>query len=127
MDHIHVIAKFTGISPDARTAFKQLAEQALAIATSEPGVLQYDWFFNADETTSAVRETYRNSDALLDHIANANEVFGKLVEMSGACDLEMFGTPSAELVTATAELPFSMFPSLFQGKEDSPPESRSSP
>jgi quinol monooxygenase YgiN len=116
MEHLHVIAKFTGIPRDARAAFKQLAEQALAITNDEPGVLQYDWFFNADETACAVRETYRNSDALLNHVTNAGDVFGRLVEISGGCELEMFGTPSADLVIATAELPFSMFPSLFQGK-----------
>jgi hypothetical protein len=75
--------------------------------------LQYDWFFNEDQTECVVRERYRDSEAVLQHIANLGETMGALLE---TCDLsiEVFGDPSPELVEATKALPTQVY-SFFQG------------
>ena len=35
----------------------------------DSGTLQYDWFFNDTRTECVVRETYKDSGAVLEHIA----------------------------------------------------------
>ncbi len=95
-------------------AFRTVAEQCLrSVRQRDEGTMQYDWFFNEDHTECVVRERYRDSDALLEHIANLGETMGALLE---TCDLsvEVFGDPSAELVEATTSIPTRVY-SYFQG------------
>ena len=68
MNRIQVNAKFANISSSNLAEFKKVAAHALEIAKSEPGVLQYDWFFDDTQTVCVVRETYQDSEALLAHI-----------------------------------------------------------
>ena len=116
MNSIQVSAKFADIPIDNLAEFKEVAAEALAITKSEQGVLQYDWFFDDEETVCVVLETYQDSEALLAHIASVGEAFGRLVELGGGCELEMFGEPSARLLDTTAGLERSVFRSYFQGK-----------
>ena len=116
MNRIQVSAKFASVPTANLAEFKKVAAEALAITKSEQGVLQYDWFFDDKNTVCVVLETYQDSEALLAHIANVGEAFGRLVELGGGCELEIFGDPSAQLVAATAGLQRSVFPSFFQGK-----------
>ncbi|MEN8143739.1 MAG: antibiotic biosynthesis monooxygenase [Gemmatimonadota bacterium] len=84
--------------------FKQVAAQCMqSVREKDSGTLQYDWFFNDDQTECVVRETYRDSDAVLEHIGNLGEIMGALLGVSDM-DLEVFGTPSDELAEAAAEL-----------------------
>jgi hypothetical protein len=46
MNRIQVNAKFANVSSSNLAEFKKVAAHALEIAKSEPGVLQYDWFFD---------------------------------------------------------------------------------
>ena len=79
------------------------------------GVLQYDWFFNDDETVRVVLETYEDSSTLLAHIANLGDTFAKLVDLGGGCVLELVGdAPSMEDPVAGVQR--SVFRSHFQGK-----------
>jgi quinol monooxygenase YgiN len=116
MNRLQVSATFAAIPTAHLAEFKKVAAEALAITKTEPGVLQYDGFFDDTETVCVVLETYQDSDALLAHIANVGQAFGRLVELVGACELEMFGEPSARLLDATAGLHRSVFRSHFQGK-----------
>jgi quinol monooxygenase YgiN len=116
MTSIQVNAKFAHVSRSNLEAFKRVAADALETARSEPGVLQYDWFLDDTETVCVVRETYRDSGALLAHIATMGELLGTLSELGGGCELEMFGDPSHLLVGATASLQRSIFRSAFQHK-----------
>lgn len=77
-------AKYPNIAPADRAAFKELVKKDIDIATTEPGTLQYDWFFNVDETSCVVREAYANSDAVLAHMGNLGELLGQLAEFGGA-------------------------------------------
>ena len=116
MDRIQVSAKFANVSNANRAEFKRVAAVALDISRREPGVLQYDWFFNDAETVCVVRESYQDSTALLAHIANLGETFGKLVDLGGGCELELFGDPSFPLADTGAGVHRSVFRSHFQGK-----------
>ena len=50
MNRIQVNAKFANVSSSNLAEFKKVATHALEIAKSEPGVLQYDWFFDDTQT-----------------------------------------------------------------------------
>jgi Antibiotic biosynthesis monooxygenase len=102
MEQLQVSATFPSISPDAADQFKQVAAEALATIRGEPGTLQHDWFFTDDGAQCVVRETYASSDAFLAHLASAGPLLGRLVELGGGLELEVFGAPSAALYDAIA-------------------------
>jgi hypothetical protein len=85
-------------------------------ARTEPGVLEYDWFFDDTQTVCVVREVYRDSHALLAHARAVGTKLTRLSELGGGCQLEMFGDPSPQLLDATAPLQRAIFRSSFQGK-----------
>ena len=94
--------------------FKELAKQALhAVKEKEAGALQYDFFFNPEQTECVVRERYADSNAVLAHLANVGSILGKALEMSDF-SLEVYGEPSEELKSATASLNPKIY-SFYQG------------
>ena len=103
MDAIQVAARLT-IHAGKLEEFKEFAAQCMrSVRERDSGTLQYDWFFNNTHTECVVREKYRDSGAVLEHITNLGPTLGALLEI---CDmaLEIYGSPSAELVKATAGL-----------------------
>jgi quinol monooxygenase YgiN len=114
--NIQVSVKFPHVSSANLADFKQVAARAMEIAEGEPGVLQYDWYLDDTETVCLVHETYRDSEALLAHIANVGDVLTILSELGGGCELEMFGDPSPLLLDATPPSQRSVFRSPFQRK-----------
>jgi len=103
MDSIQVTARLT-IHQGKLEEFKQLATRCMqAVRERDSGTLQYDWFFNDTHTECVVRETYKNSGAVLEHIANLGATLGDIL---GVCDmaLEVYGSPSPDLVKAAASL-----------------------
>jgi quinol monooxygenase YgiN len=51
--------------------FKRLSAECMEIVrTKDTGTLQYDTYFNADETECVVIERFRDSDALIEHSEN---------------------------------------------------------
>jgi quinol monooxygenase YgiN len=116
MHEIQVSAKFARIPREHLAAFKLVAAEAHAVANLEAGTLQYDWFFNDDETVCVVRETYQDSNALLAHMTNASGVFARLVKVAGGCELEVFGPRSTELIEASATLRPTAYPHQFHSK-----------
>ena len=114
-DKIQVTATLPNIAPADRATFKELANKAIDIAKTEPGTLQYDWFFNADETSCVVREAYANSDAVLAHMGNLGELLGQLAELGGGLEIEAFGNVSPQLLEAAAALQPVIY-GFFQGK-----------
>lgn len=115
MEQIQITATFPKIAPGDLAEFKRLAAQALEITKGEAAALQYDWFFNGDETECVVRETYENSDAILAHMANLGELLGKLAEAGGGLKIEAFGPVSPQLAEAAAALQPTVY-GFFQGK-----------
>lgn len=103
MDQIQVTATFS-IHPGRQDDFLELADECIQIVEQEDsGTLQYDWFLNEAGDACVVRETYADSDAVLEHIAHVGEKLGALLEVADI-ELEVFGDPSAELAEAAAGL-----------------------
>lgn len=104
MQQLQISARFK--IHDGKTAeFRSLADQCVArVQEKDTQTRQYDWFFSADGTACEVRETYDNSEALLEHMGNVGDLLGPLFAIA---DLEVavYGTPSEELIAATAEIP----------------------
>lgn len=97
MSKIQFTATFPKIPAENLSTFKEIAAQQMVATRTEAGSLQYDWFFNDDETKCIVREAYADSDAVLAHGANVGELLGRLGEVGGVMELEVFGSPSDDL------------------------------
>lgn len=102
MESLQVSAVFPAIATESSTEFRQLADEVLDIVRSEPGTLQYDWFYSQDGSRCVVRETYASSDAVLEHLGNVGPNLQRLVELGGGLELEVFGTPSKAVADAIA-------------------------
>lgn len=84
--------------------FKKVANQCIAVSKEkDPGTLQYDWFFNSSQTECVVRETYKDSDAVLAHLENLGGLFNEILELADF-SIEIYGNPSEELQKAAKAL-----------------------
>jgi len=100
MDRLQIAARFQ-IHNGQLASFKQVAAECLAaVKATEPDSLQYEWWFDSNETECVVRETYGDSNGLLAHLGNLGDLFGKLLAISDF-SAEVYGQPSAELLQAT--------------------------
>ena len=113
--HLQVTATFPRIPSDNLSEFKRMAGEALKVTADDPGVSQYDWFFNEDESKCVVRETYADSDAVLTHLGLLGDMLGTIIELAGGVEIEVFGSPSDALVKAAEALQPTIY-SYFQGK-----------
>ena len=77
--------------------FKRLSAQCMEIVrTQDTGTLQYDTYFNDDETECIVLERFRDSDALIQHGENLAHLMDAIVA-TGSVSGELLGNPSAEI------------------------------
>jgi quinol monooxygenase YgiN len=105
---IQVTAKFQ-IHEGKLHAFKQLAAQCLkSVKEKDTGTLQYDWYYNNTGTMCIVRETYKNSEAILEHSGNLGDLLDSLLAISDF-SAEIYGSPSDELLGALAGLDLTVF------------------
>ena len=96
MDEIKGIARVK-FFPGKRDEWKRLTEQAMEIVrTRDTGTLQYEIFFNADESEAIVFERYRDPDAALEHFANIGHLMAPLMETATVTG-ELLGTPNAQI------------------------------
>src|SRR3954467_9079837 len=80
--------------PGKAEEWKRLTEQAMEIVrTRDTGTLQYEIFFNADESEAIVFERYRDADAALEHFANIGHLMAPLMETATVTG-ELLGTPN---------------------------------
>ena len=108
MGQLQVTAKLA-IKDGKLDAFKEAAAACMeSVRARDHGTLQYDWFWNADQTECNVRETYASSEALMEHIGNLGDPFGALLDTSDIV-VEVYGDPSTELVEATAAIPVTVY------------------
>jgi quinol monooxygenase YgiN len=83
--------------PGKLEEWKRLTEQAMEIVrTKDTGTLQYEIFFNADESEAIVFERYRDSDAALEHFANIGHLMAPLMETATITG-ELLGSPNAQI------------------------------
>jgi quinol monooxygenase YgiN len=103
MSQIQTTARFR-IREGRLAEFQDIAARCMhSVRTKDTGTLQYDWFFNADQTECVVREMYRDSAAVLEHVANLADTLGALLSVADL-EVEVFGSPSEELLQATRAL-----------------------
>ncbi len=67
--------------------------------SSIQGTLEYDVFLSDDQSEGVVHERYRDSESLLQHIANLGELMSAIMEVASFTG-EICGTPSPTLVKA---------------------------
>jgi hypothetical protein len=104
------IARFK-FNEGKREEFKRLSAQAMEIVrTKDSGTLQYDTYFNDDQSEVMVIERYRDSEAAMAHAANVGHLFGPILATVSLVHGELLGEPSAEL---RANLAGSDVPVLF--------------
>jgi quinol monooxygenase YgiN len=91
--------------------FKRLSAEAMEIVrTKDTGTLQYDSYFNDDQSECFVVERYRDSEAAMHHADNLGHLMGPILATVSVVHGELLGEPSAEL---RAKLAGSEVPVLF--------------
>jgi quinol monooxygenase YgiN len=85
--------------------FKRLSAQAMEIVrTKDSGTLQYDTYFNEDQSECIVIERYRDSDAAIEHAANLADVSAAVLATVSVVHGELLGEPSEELRANLADM-----------------------
>jgi quinol monooxygenase YgiN len=93
--------------------FKRLSAECMAIVRSKDvGTLQYDTYFNEDESKCVVLERFRDSDALIRHGENMAPLMESIMA-TATVEGELLGEPSEELRAQLAESPVGLF-TLYQ-------------
>jgi quinol monooxygenase YgiN len=96
MDEIKGIARVK-FHPGKVEEWKRLTAQAMEIVrTKDRGTLQYEIFFNEDESEAMVFERYRDADAALEHFANISHLMEPLLATASVTG-EVLGTPNAKM------------------------------
>ena len=89
--------------------FKRLSAQCMEIVRAkDTGTLQYEIYFNDDQSECMVLERYRDSEALLAHTAHIGDLMAAIVA-TGSVSGELLGAPSAELRANLADGPVRLF------------------
>ena len=82
--------------------FKRLSAQAMDIVRAkDTGTLQYEIYFNEDQSEGVVYERYRDSKAVIEHGAHVGHL-NEAIFATGSVSSELLGEPSAELTAMTA-------------------------
>ncbi len=90
-----------------------MSAQCLEIVRAkDTGTLQYDTYFNDDQSEAIVHERYRNSEALIEHAANLADLMEPILA-TGTVTGELLGEPNPELRARLADSPVRLF-TLFQ-------------
>jgi quinol monooxygenase YgiN len=93
--------------------FKRLSAECMAtVRAKDDGTLQYDTYFNADETECIVLERFRDSDALILHSQNMAP-FTEAIMATGTVSGELLGDVSEQLRAQMAGSPVGLF-TLYQ-------------
>lgn len=97
--------------------FKQLAIECVKLVKEkDTGALRYDWFISSDQTECEVREEYKSSEAVLQHMMNLGQILTKLSTEFPMDRLAVYGDPSPQLLEMTKGLNAKLY-SFFLGLE----------
>ena len=89
--------------------FKRLSAQCMEIVRAkDTGTLQYEIYFNDDQSECIVLERYRDSEALIEHAAHLGNL-SEAILATGWVSGELLGEPSAELGAKVADGPIRLF------------------
>ena len=76
--------------------FKRLSAQAGEIVrTKDTGTLRYDVYFNDDQSECIVLERYRDTEALIEHLANLGDLGAAMLATSSVSG-DLLGEPTSE-------------------------------
>jgi quinol monooxygenase YgiN len=93
--------------------FKRVAAQCMEIVrTNDTGTLQYEIYFNDDQSECIVLERYRDSEALIEHAAHLGDL-NEAIVATGLVSGELLGEPTAELRAKMADSEVRIF-TLYQ-------------
>ena len=96
MDEIRGIARVK-FRPGMLKEWKRLTEEAMQIVrTRDTGTLQYEIFFNEDESEAMVFERYRDADAAIAHFSNISHLMEPIMATASVTG-EVLGTPNAKM------------------------------
>jgi quinol monooxygenase YgiN len=89
--------------------FKRVASQFMQVVrTKDTGTLQYELYFNSDQTECLVLERYRDVQALMEHQNNIGELRDVLLQTCTVSS-EVCGTATPELIRALDGTPVRLF------------------
>jgi quinol monooxygenase YgiN len=89
--------------------FKRVAAQCTQIVrTKDTGTLQYDIYFNDDQSECIVHERYRDSEALIEHAAHLGDL-NEAIAATGLISAVLLGEPSADLRAMMADSEVRLF------------------
>ena len=112
MDELQGIVRFT-FHAGMVEEFKRLSAECIEIVRSKDvGTLQYDTYFNDDESQAIVLERFRDSDALILHGQNMAPLM-EAITATGTVSGELLGVPNEQLRTQLAGSPVGVF-ALYQ-------------
>ena len=115
MGELQAIVRFT-FHADKVEDFKRLSAECLEIVrTKDAGTLQYDTYFNEDESESIVLERFRDSDALILHGQNMDPFMDSIMATATVSG-ELLGDLSEELQAQMDGSPVGLF-TLYQALE----------
>jgi quinol monooxygenase YgiN len=96
MDEIKGIARVK-FHPGKLEEWKRLTKEAMEIVrTKDSGTLQYEIFFNEDESEAMVFERYRDADAAVEHFSNISHLMAPILGTASVTG-EVLGTPNAKM------------------------------
>ena len=108
MSELQGIARFT-FHAGKLEEFKRLSAQCMEIVrTKDAGTLQYEIYFNDDQSECIVLERYRDSAALIEHAAHLGDLMEAILA-TGSVSGELLGEPSAELRALLARSAVQLF------------------
>ena len=97
MSELVGIARFK-INEGKLEEFKRLSAEAMKIVkTKDPGTLQYDTYFNADESECVIIERYRDSESAMKHAEHLGDLTAAVLETVSVVHGELLGDPNDEL------------------------------
>jgi quinol monooxygenase YgiN len=96
-----------------RDDYKRLAAQAMEIVrTKDTGTLQYDTYFNDDQSECIVIERFRDSEALIEHSVHLADLTEAILGTVSVVHGELLGEPSPDLRAKLAASGYE-YPHLF--------------
>jgi quinol monooxygenase YgiN len=89
--------------------FKRVAAQCMDIVrTKDTGTLQYEVYFDDDQSECIVLERYRDSEALIEHATHLGDMNAAIIA-TGSVSGALLGEPSAQLRAMMAESEVGLF------------------
>jgi quinol monooxygenase YgiN len=112
MDELQGIVRFT-FHPGMVDEFKRLSAECLEIVRAKDvGTLQYDTYFNADESRAVVLERFRDSEALVLHSRNMAPLMDAIMATADVSG-ELLGNVGSQLREQLDGSPVGLF-ALYQ-------------